>query len=397
MTDDTKIAATSRAAKSVPPAESAPVPAVSPRRVNPTDFSISVAEKGGSGRLLDADQGAPRQHLPGFDPVYVDIVDYIVRITHRIWEQKDIGYIYDCYRHNSRVTDDAGLQYGRDKIVADTVHTVNAFPDIRLYADEVIWAGDTAGNFHTSHRTTIIGHNTGFSRWGAPTGRKSVVWCIANCVAHQNEIFDEWVIYNNAHLLSQLGFDLRHLARKVANASPAVDGMIGRRLGDTERLMGQGPPRHLPVAKGGAFDVEDVLRRMLHYTWNWRNMSAMDAAYAPNVRFHGATGRELCGRGELKSYVLSMLAMFPDLALQVDDVYWMGNDQDGYSVSVRWSALGTHRGNGIYGPPTNRAVLLWGLSQYHVADGKIQEEWTVFNEFEVLQQLLRDEPVALGA
>ena len=34
------------------------------------------------------------------------------------------------------------LQFGAEKIVADTVHTNNAFPDIRLFADEVIWAGD---------------------------------------------------------------------------------------------------------------------------------------------------------------------------------------------------------------------------------------------------------------
>ena len=105
------------------------------------------------------------------------------------------------------MTDDAGLQYGRDKIVADTVHTINAFPDVRLQADEVIWAQDEAGSFHTSHRVFIIGHNTGWSRWGPPTGRKVVVWCTANCVARQNEIFEEWVIYNNAHLLMQLGFE----------------------------------------------------------------------------------------------------------------------------------------------------------------------------------------------
>src|SRR5581483_3112482 len=152
-------------------------------RANPSDFNISLGAKGGTDVLLSRDQGPQRQSMRGFDPSYVDIVDYIVRITHRIWEEKDIGYIYDCYRHNCHVTDDAGLQYGRDKIVADTVHTINAFPDIRLYADEIVWAGDDSSGFHTSHRTVIVGHNTGFSRWGAPTGRRVVVWAIANCVA----------------------------------------------------------------------------------------------------------------------------------------------------------------------------------------------------------------------
>ncbi|MBV9282105.1 MAG: hypothetical protein JOZ41_18655, partial [Chloroflexi bacterium] len=117
------------------------------RRTMPADFSISLFEKGGTDRQLLHPPTQRRQPMRGFDETYVDIVDYIVRVTHRIWEEKDIGYIYDTYRHNSRVHDDSGLQYGRDKIVADTVHTINAFPDIRLYADEVIWCGDDETGF----------------------------------------------------------------------------------------------------------------------------------------------------------------------------------------------------------------------------------------------------------
>ncbi|MFM2236831.1 MAG: hypothetical protein RL209_865, partial [Pseudomonadota bacterium] len=40
-----------------------------------------------------ASQGTARQDIPGFDPEYADIVDYILRCTHRIWEQKDVGLI----------------------------------------------------------------------------------------------------------------------------------------------------------------------------------------------------------------------------------------------------------------------------------------------------------------
>ena len=159
--------------------------------------------------LLSADQGERKHPMRGYDETYVDIVDFIIRVTHRIWEEKDIGHIYDTYRHNCRVTDDYGLQYGRDKIVADTVHTINAFPDVRLYADEVIWAGDEDGGFETSHRTVILGHNTGYSKYGPPTGRKVVVWAIANCSSRENEFYEEWVLYNNSSLLNQLGFDLR--------------------------------------------------------------------------------------------------------------------------------------------------------------------------------------------
>jgi predicted ester cyclase len=326
--------------------------------------------------------------MRGFEDHYVDIVDYILRITHRIWEEKDIGYIYETYKHNSKVYDDYGLQYGRDKIVADTVHTINAFPDVRLYADEIICAGDDEVGFHTSHRTVIIGHNTGYSRYGPPTGRKVILWCIANCISLENEIFEEWVIYDTAAMVKQLGFDLREKAREFGNQMD-WNG-LDPRFGEAERLLGQGKPPHIPPKPTEGFDVEDFIRRTYHYVWNWRMLGKVDEAYAPTLRFRGSTDRVYYGRGEYKSFILSILAMFPDLVHQIDDIYWMGNDQDGYLTSVRWSIVGTHRGAGIYGPPTGRRVYMWGISQHHIQHGKIVEEWMLFNEFAVMQQIFRD-------
>jgi predicted ester cyclase len=356
-------------------------------RPMPKDYTISLAAKGGTDRML-LNPGTERvQRMRGFEDTYVDIIDYIVRITHRIWEEKQIGYIYDTYRHNSRVTDDAGLQYGRDKIVADTIYTVNAFPDIRLYADEIIWAGDDEVGFYTSHRTVIIGHNTGYSKFGPPTGKKVVLWCVANCTALENEIFEEWVLYNSSSMIKQLGFDLREKAREFGNQAGSLGDMS---FGEPERLLGQGKPAHLPPPTAKGFDVEDFVRRAYHYIWNWRLVGKIDDAYAATMRFHGPTNREFYGRGEYKSFVLSLMAMFPDLALQIADLYWMGNDAEGYLVSVRWSLAGTHRGFGIYGPPTGRRIAMWGITQQRIQHARVVEEWMVFNEFEVMQQIYRD-------
>lgn len=142
--------------------------------------------------------------MRSFEDQYVDIIDYIVRITHRIWEEKNIGYIYDTYRHNARVTDDYGLQYGRDKIVADTIHTINAFPYIRLYADEIVWAGDDQVGFYTSHRTMIIGHNTGYSRYGPPTGRQITMWGMTQHRIVGGLIAEEWMLFNEFEVMQQI-------------------------------------------------------------------------------------------------------------------------------------------------------------------------------------------------
>ncbi len=363
------------------------------REFMPRNFDVSLRAlvRGGTDRMLLHPQTERRQSMRGFDPRYVDIIDYIVRITHRIWEEKDIGYIYDVYRHNSRVTDDAGLQYGRDKIVADTVHTVNAFPDIRLFADEIIWAGDEESGFKTSHRTVITGTNTGWSRFGPPTNRRITVWCIANCASQDNEIFEEWVIYNQSSMLRQLGFDLFEIARDLGNRRVRGDAVSFAPAVPT-RVQGQGKPRHLPDP-GGSFDIDAELRRAHHYGWNWRNLAALDRLYDEQLIFHGPTDRELRGLSAYKSFILSLIATFPDIAAQVDELYWMGNDNAGFLASLRWSAVGTHLGNGPYGPPTGRHVRIWGISQYRLSRGRIVEEWMVFNELDLLQQLLANEPI----
>ena len=359
----------------------------------PADYAISLAAKGGSDALLRNPGKERVQSMRGFDETYVDIIDYIVRITHRIWEEKDIGYITDTYRHNSHVYDDYGLQYGSEKIVADTAHTINAFPDIRLFADEIIWAGNDEVGFHTSHRTVIMGHNSGYSRYGPPTGKKVELWCIANCVSLENEIFAEWVVYDTASLIRQLGFDLPQMARALGNEL-ADSGVDDPRFGEGQGLPGQAKPDYRqapPVSTGaGGFDVEEFTRRTWHNIWNRRSLKEVTRAYNLSLSFRGSSGRVFYGRGEYQSFILGMIAMFPDLMLQIDDIYWMGNDDDGYLVSVRWSLVGTHRGNGIYGAPSGRRINMWGITQQEIRDGVIHKEWMLFNEFAVMQQIYRD-------
>ncbi len=344
------------------------------RRPMPRNFSISLRANGAADRqLMQPAAGARLQPMAGFDEAFTDIIDFILRVTHRIWEEKSIGYLYEHYRHNARVMDDNGLVYGRDQVIEATTQFIAAFPDLRLFADEIIWAGDEKVGFYTSHRCVITGHNTGYSQFGPPTGRKIVLTCIANCRSERNQIDDEHVIYNTGSLVRQLGFDIHAKAREMAGQLP-TSSEEPPFAGEVERLLGQGSPAPMAARTGSDFDPADFIRRGLHYLWNWRLLDRVDQLYAPTVLLHGPTDRELYGRGDLKAYFLSLLAMFPDLAHHVDDLYWMGNDDDGYLAAVRWSLVGTHRGPGYLGRPTGRRVRMWGITHVRIVDGRIHEE-----------------------
>src|SRR3954454_24080865 len=369
-------------------------PPAGPRFTPAPDHSISVRARR-SRDLRAADQGERVQPMRGFEDTYVDIVDYIIRITDRIWEDQDVGYIYDTYRAGCGVYTDSGMQWGVEAVVEGTMQSLNAFPDARHYADDIIWAGNEDEGFATSHRALNVGHHLGPWRWGPATGRKIHMWVIANCVSEENQIFEEWVLYNLGARLQQCGIDVRAAARRYGDeglSQPIADAQMT----EVERLQGGRFPARYPVsAQDSGFDVEHFVRALFHETYDRRDLSAIDRAYAKNVRWHGASNREGYGRADVRAMARGLMATFPDLGLQVDEVYWMGNEAEGFSVSVRWSALGTHRGYGLYGTPTGRRVHLWGISQLYISDGRITEDWMLFNEVDVLAQLLRDDPSPL--
>ena len=104
--------------------------------------------------------------MRGFEDTYVDIVDYIVRITDRIWEDQDVGYIYDTYAPAAASTTTAGRSTASSAWSRARCSPSTPSPTRRHYADDVIWAGNEDEGFATSHRAINIGHHLGPWRWG---------------------------------------------------------------------------------------------------------------------------------------------------------------------------------------------------------------------------------------
>ncbi|MCH9696437.1 MAG: ester cyclase [Gammaproteobacteria bacterium] len=357
----------------------------------PTDYSISLAKYTGRGTPEEQripDNFGPNQSMRGFEETYQNIIDYIVRITYKIWEDRDVEYIADTYAANSEVFDDYGLQHGCQKIISDTHHTTSAFTDIQLIADEVVWAGDDEIGYHTSHRTLIRGTNDGESKYGPATNKPVDVLVIANCVALENEIFLEHVLYNNSSMLQQLGHDLTELVPKLA-ADPFPGWPRTDKTWDALRNSTR-PVRPISIAQPIAgFDVDRFARSTIDALWNQRNSEHLSAAYAPDFPFDGPTDRKFSGIVSYQALLNSVLTAFPDLEVQVDEVYWMGNDADGYLTSERWSAQGTHSGDGVYGEPTGKPVQIWGITQHHIVNGRIVREWLLFNELDLMMQIAK--------
>lgn len=327
-----------------------------------------------------------RQSMQGFDPKFTDIVDYIIRVTHEIWEEKAIGTLYDYYANNIQIHTSGATIYGRDAVLAGTIATLAAYPDRRLYGDEVIWGGDDQKGFYSSHRLTHSGTNRGWSLYGPPTGSKVRYYAIADCVVTRNMIVEEWLVRDELTLVHQLGLDPVQTAREMAQKD-AKKGVIYPIVGDVERGIGQLPPAKIEPAS--EFEPENFIRRMFNEVWNWRMLNTVRDYFAETIAFEGASMRKAHGHNDYQAYVLSLLAPFPDLRVTPEHFCVIGDASSGYRTATRWRMRGTHTGFGNYGEPTGQAIEILGISHHLILDGKIQNEWTLFDEFELLKQIHR--------
>ncbi len=335
--------------------------------------------------LLSPEKGK-HQGMQGFDEDYVDIVDYIIRCTHKIWEEKGMGLIYTHYGHNATVWSGLGVSYGREAVIASSIQTLAMFPDRQLFAEDVVWTGNDQDGFYTSHRILSTGHNTGYSSYGPPTNRKAVFRVIANCFVKENRILEEWMMRDDLEMIRQLGLDENGILDRLARAELA-EGLPDEPAGDIDRVFGQTTPEVLPAKTDENFDIEDFIRRSMHEIWNWRMFNRVNEIYADTFLGHASTGREFYGKADYLNWVVSVIAMFPDCKFTIDHLYWLGDDAAGYRTSMRWSLVGTHDGYGLYGAPTGKRVHIWGITQHKVKDGKIIEELTLFNELMTLKQI----------
>ena len=59
--------------------------------------NLVLPEKGDLTHILSKNHATQHPTMRGFDPRFADIIDYIVKITHEIWEERGIGLLYEYY------------------------------------------------------------------------------------------------------------------------------------------------------------------------------------------------------------------------------------------------------------------------------------------------------------
>ena len=330
------------------------------------------------------------QSMRGFDDEYADIVDYIVRCTHRIWDERDVGLIYTHYTHNCTLYDSLGALYSREEVVRDTLARLVSLPERRGMATQVVWRGDDETGFYTSHLVTGSGRHTQHGFYGPPTGRTFVSRTVADCMIYENRIYREWVVADTMAVLRQLGIDVDAHADKLARERFAK-GLVALDLGENRRALGQYPPDAGPDLSIADTELERATLDWLHEVWNRRMFGRISEVYAPTVQYHGPLMAELYGIAAVMQHTLALVGSLPDALFLAHHVCSTPCDEGGTKVAVRWTLEGHHLGHGLLhslGEPTGEYVRLMGMSHFHYRDdGRIVDEWRLYDELSALVQV----------
>ena len=323
------------------------------------------------------------QPLAGFEERFTDIVDYIVRITDEIWQDRAIGYIYDTYDPNCAVYSSYGVTRGAEAVVRSTIGGIAAAPDGDTNHLNVAWSGDETDGFYTAHLGFGFATHSAPGDYGAATGRRYSLRFAADCVSLANKIHTEWLVRDNGSMVRQVGLDLDEVARRVATrpigepylVAPPAPGATAERLGTND---------------GQATSMKDWARTLFEEVYNRRRLDRLAAFYAPDAIVHSGGGRTVQGLPAISDLTVAILASIPDGVLTVQHVCW-SDETDGVIVAVRWVLAGSSAQGGILGHslPVGRPVFMMGSSHLRLSGSRIVEEWTVFDEVAVMAMAYR--------
>jgi len=152
------------------------------------------------------------------------------------------------------------------------------------------------------------------------------------------------------------------------------------------------------VAVGGAFAADNVpslpdvaaqaarnkavAERVFEEIFNQGKFQVADEIYAQDFVNHGL--HRNFDLQEDQAAVHAEKKAFPDLKMSV-----ILTTAEGDLVTAVWVFRGTHTGSGYDGlPPTGVKLELRGITVWRIVDGKIQEEWTEFDQLRAAQQFV---------
>ena len=124
-----------------------------------------------------------------------------------------------------------------------------------------------------------------------------------------------------------------------------------------------------------------LARRWFEEVWNQSRETAIDELMLPDCVVHGL-GPDQHGPEGFKPFFKMYRDAFPDIHVTIESIV-----SEGDLAAVRWTAAGTHKGDGLGFPATGKRVELTGMAFLRSENGRLVEGWNNFDQLGMLQQV----------
>lgn len=322
----------------------------------------------------------PNDIMTGFDARFRTPEQYIIDITHEIWEQGGIGLIESAYYADPcPVYTPLGVSRSARDVTTGTKATLIEFPDRQLLADDII-IGRQARGFYSSHRVRSSATHLGPGRFGPPSGRTVGMLTIADCVCRDNRIVEEWLVRDQAAMAHQVGLDPKLLGAEIgrANRDAAAPG--------PEHLLARWADANGQTTVGDTALAQTAIRAMTD-VWVQRGSTDIARHYDRAVRLEAPGGDVRYGSHSVERLLAEIHAAIPDGDLRVHHAIACREPDRPPRVAVRWSYAGRHAGAGRYGMPTLVPLVLLGISHLEFQGERIKSEWMLIDDLSVWAQI----------
>jgi predicted ester cyclase len=317
---------------------------------------------------------------PAFDSKWKDFPDYIIGITKEIWEDRQIHTLHHYYSDDIVVRSPSSVVIGNQSVIGATMATLAEFPDRQLFGEDVIWSGDNASGYLSSHRIFSTATHTHGGVYGEPTGKQLRYRIIADCAARNNQIYDEWLIRDQTAIIRQLGLESAQYARDLIEREGGPEQCVKPLTPSTDQQGGYtGTGNDNPWGQKYA----DVLSRVMA-----AEMSAIPAEYDRACSLEYPGGQSANGWSAADEFWMGLRSALPGATFTIDHCIGREDDMLSPRAALRWSLHGKHDGWGMFGAPTGADIYLLGISHAEFGPYGLKREWVLFDETAVWKQII---------
>jgi predicted ester cyclase len=321
--------------------------------------------------------------MKGFSNRFRDFPDYILGITHEIWEDRGVDTLHDYYAPDIVVRSPASVVVGNTTVIDATHATLREFPDRELLGEDVIWSGTPEDGMLSSHRIMSTATHASDGAYGPASGTKLKYRVLADCHAINNQINDEWLIRDQGAIVRQLGLDPKAFAAaQLATEGDAPAPVLTPATDLPGPYSGRGNDNPFGAR------LADVLTRITD-----GETGVFEAEYDRAAQEEYAGGISGNGWGDADDWWGGLRAAFPSARFQIDHVIGREDQHMPPRAALRWSLTGRHDGPGLFGPATGAEVYVLGIT--HAEFGALvtdklglRREFTLVDETAIWKQIL---------